>query len=111
MARIKGMPKTGGRCAGTPNKVTGTLKEFVVNLIDQNREQIENDLKQLEPKDRLTIIERLMGYVIPKQTKSDLQVQDWTNEKIEIVYVESGFKPKTSESDVDMGKKDYLCKR
>ena len=102
MSRAKGTPKTGGRSAGTPNRVTGTLKEFVADLIDQNREQIEKDLKRLEPKDRLTILERLMGYVIPKQTQSDLQVQDWTKEKLEIVLVESGVEPKPREEDVDL---------
>lgn len=66
MARQKGTPKTGGRKRGTPNKVTGTLKEFVANLIDQNRGQMERDLKTLNPKDRLFILERLMQYVLPK---------------------------------------------
>lgn len=102
MARTKGTPKTGGRCAGTPNKITGTLKEFVAVLIDQNREQIENDLKRLEPKDRLAILERLMAYIMPKQSQNDLQVKEWASNKIEIVYVESGRKPKTSEDDIDM---------
>ena len=45
MSRTKGTPKTGGRKAGTPNRVTGTLKEFVSNLIDQNMEQIEFFMK------------------------------------------------------------------
>lgn len=102
MSRAKGTPKTGGRCAGTPNKVTGTLKEFVASLIDQNRGQIEKDLQELEPKDRLTILERLMGYVMPKQTQSDVQVQDWAKEKLEIVYVSSGVEPKSREEDVEL---------
>ena len=67
MSRTKGTPKTGGRQAGTPNKVTGTLKDFISNLIENNREQIEADLKKLQPKDRLMILERLLQYVIPKQ--------------------------------------------
>lgn len=66
MARQKGTPKTGGRKAGTPNKVTGTLKEFIADLIDSNREQIEKDLKRLAPKDRLYILEKFVQYVIPK---------------------------------------------
>lgn len=69
MGRIKndGRGKTGGRVKGTPNKITSTLKEFISDLIDDNREQILADLRQLEPKERLMILERLMGYVIPKQ--------------------------------------------
>ena len=67
MGRAKGTPKTGGRKAGTPNKVTGTAKEWIAGLIDNNRTQIENDMKKLDPKERLQMLEKLMQYVIPKQ--------------------------------------------
>ena len=66
MTRPKGTPKTGGRTKGTPNKVTTTLKEFVTNLINQNRRQMKRDLKSLSPKDRLYILDKLMQYVLPK---------------------------------------------
>lgn len=101
MSRTKGTPKTGGRSAGTPNKITGTLKEFVANLIDQNREQIEKDLKRIEPKERLMILERLMAYVLPKQNTNNIQVGDLFS-KIEIGYVESGYEPVSSESEIDL---------
>lgn len=67
MGRIKGSPKTGGRQAGTPNRVTVELRDFVSNLIDDNRGQILDDLKKLKPTERLSFLERLMQYVIPKQ--------------------------------------------
>ena len=69
MSRKKGQPKTGGRQAGTPNKITGTLKDFVANLVDDNREQITKDLKVLRPKERLLVLERMMQYVLPKHIK------------------------------------------
>lgn len=72
MSRQKGTPKTGGRKAGTPNKVTTTLKEFIAQLLDENREQIAEDLGKLTPKDRLLIFERFMQYVIPKQKEVEL---------------------------------------
>jgi len=102
MSRAKGTPKTGGRSAGTPNKITGTLKEFVANLIDQNRQQIEKDLKRIEPKERLMILERLMAYVLPKQNTNNIQLMDEQFSKIEIGYVESGYKPVSSESEIDL---------
>lgn len=71
MGRQKGTPKTGGRQAGTPNKVTGTIKDFLANVIDSNREQIEKDLKALEPKDRLVMLERFMQYITPKKHEED----------------------------------------
>lgn len=68
MARTKndGKGRLGGRRKGTPNKVTGNLKAFLADLIDDQREQIVTDLAGLEPKDRLLMIERFMQYVIPK---------------------------------------------
>lgn len=99
MARMKGTPKTGGRKAGTPNKLTGTLKEFITNLIDQNRQQIEDDISQLEPKERLSILERLMGYVIPKQTKYD--APDFEKDTTVVIeMVDAPYKPVSREEDV-----------
>lgn len=66
VGRKKGTPKTGGRTAGTPNKTTAAIKEWIVSLIDANKEQIENDLTTLEPKERLQIFLKLMDYVVPK---------------------------------------------
>lgn len=78
MSRQKGTPKTGGRKAGTPNKITGTLKDFVSGLIEDNREQMQKDLKALSPKDRLLVLERFLQYVLPKQQAiaADLSVEE-----------------------------------
>lgn len=76
MARQKndGRGRLGGRAAGTPNKVSGTLKEWLTSLIDKNRAQIEKDLQDLEPKERLQMIEKLMQYVIPKQAAQQVKL-------------------------------------
>ena len=71
MSRPKGMPKTGGRAKGTPNKVTNSLREWIASIIDKNKEQIESDLEELEPKERLQIILKLIDYVIPKAQAED----------------------------------------
>lgn len=70
MARQKndGRGRLGGRAKGTPNKVTGTVREWLSDLIDRNRAQIEEDLKGLDPKTRLYMLEKFMQYVIPRQT-------------------------------------------
>jgi hypothetical protein len=70
-----GRGRLGGRVKGTPNKVTATLKEFIKNLIDNNRAQIIDDLRALQPYQRLLFIERLIGYVLPKQAAVDVKSQ------------------------------------
>lgn len=72
-----GNPK--GRPKGTPNKVTTTLKEWIAQLIDGNRERIERDFRQLSAKDRLLIVERLLPYVIPKQQAITGEFQSGVN--------------------------------
>lgn len=87
MARQKndGRGRLGGRAAGTPNKVSGTLKEWLTSLIDKNRDQIEKDLQDLEPKERLQMIEKLMQYVIPKQAAQQVKLDfdNMTDEQLE----------------------------
>lgn len=56
-----------GRPKGTPNKITADMRDWLSAVIDKNRKQMEKDLKRLEPKDRLQILEKMMQYVIPKQ--------------------------------------------
>lgn len=81
MSRQKGTPKTGGRAKGTPNKITGTLKDFVSGLIDDNREQMQKDLKALNPKDRLLVLEKFLQYTLPKQQAitADVSVEEQPN--------------------------------
>ena len=76
MGRVKndGRGRLGGRSVGTPNKVSGTMKVWLTSLIDKNRKQIEQDLKDLYPKDRLQVIEKLMQYVIPKQAAQQVKL-------------------------------------
>lgn len=75
MSRKKGTEKTGGRTKGTPNKTTSNLKNWINALIEDNREQVVKDLKKLEPKDRLVILERLMQYIVPKQQSISVEAQ------------------------------------
>lgn len=64
-----------GRPKGSPNKVTTELKAWIQQLIDGNRKKFETDLKKLDPKDRLLILEKLMQYVVPKQQSISVEAQ------------------------------------
>lgn len=72
--RPKGTEKTGGRKKGTPNKSTSTLRDWVQQLMDGNRQQIEDDLKLLPPKDRVTTLLKLLDYVIPRMQSVSAKV-------------------------------------
>ncbi len=93
MSRLKGTPKTGGRKAGTPNKISVGLKDFISKLLFKNRKQIEKDLQELQPKERLFILEKLMQYVIPKQREfeisAELQSEQTEQDKRDMEIIES----------------------
>ncbi|HPQ79426.1 MAG TPA: hypothetical protein PLG47_03180 [Candidatus Dojkabacteria bacterium] len=74
MSRTKGCKKTGGRMKGTPNKVTGNIKVWLTEVIDNNRKQIIRDLKALEPKERLQMIEKFMQYTVPKMQSVQAEI-------------------------------------
>ena len=102
MSRKAGTIKTGGRKAGTPNKVTGALREFVVSLLEENREQVLLDMASVSPKDRLMIFERLLGYVIPKRVENEWQLSDGGQNKIEIGFIKCGVEPVSSEDEINI---------
>jgi hypothetical protein len=55
--------KTGGRQAGTPNKVSHEVRELIVSLSEK---YLASDLESLEPRDRAVILTRLLSYVVPR---------------------------------------------
>jgi hypothetical protein len=79
-----------GRPLGTPNKVTTEIKTWLSGLLDKNRRQIESDLKQLEPKDRLVILERLMQYTVPKMQamQAQIDINRLSDEQLDMVINE-----------------------
>ncbi len=54
-----------GRPKGVPNKVTTDLRQWITNFLEENREQIQQDWKGLEPKDRIVLFEKLLKYALP----------------------------------------------
>lgn len=92
MARPKddGRGRLGGRAKGTPNRATATLKDWVGNLIDKNRKQVERDLRALEPKDRLAMIEKLLQYVMPKQqaVKAEVDYSNLSDAQLDLIVDE-----------------------
>jgi len=79
-----------GRPVGSSNKVTTEIKTWIQALIDDNRGQLEADLKKLEPKERWQIIERLMQFVTPKMqaVESTMELDMLSEEHIDKIVVD-----------------------
>lgn len=58
--------KTGGREAGTPNKLTSDLRERISDFLNDNWEQIEKDFQTIEPEKRVLLFEKLLSFTLPK---------------------------------------------
>ena len=58
--------KFGGREKGTPNRLTKELRSVLKDIVYQELEKIEEHLDELEPKERLELVLKLMPYTLPK---------------------------------------------
>jgi hypothetical protein len=72
----KGRAKTGGRTKGTPNKAQKFSKDFIQQTIDEyvNSGLFANDMKAMQPKERIDAISKLVGYIIPKLQASSVDI-------------------------------------
>jgi hypothetical protein len=68
--------KTGGRTKGTPNKITAEIREHYQNLITSNLDLLDDDLKSLEPMQRIKAIIELSKFVLPTLKATDLSIND-----------------------------------
>ena len=64
--------KTGGRIKGVPNKLTKELRTVLKNVLAKEIEKISDTLEQLEPKDRLEMVIKLLPYALPKVVSIDM---------------------------------------
>ena len=57
--------KTGGRTVGTPNKGTTVIRQRIKEYLDSEIENVFEDIKTLEPKDRVNFYFKMLNYVVP----------------------------------------------
>ena len=68
MANTTGL-KYGGREKGTPNRLTKELRAILKEALHKELESISELLEQLEPKERLEVLIKLMPFVFPRMNK------------------------------------------
>jgi len=76
-----GLPKgrtnnKAGRPPGTRNLTTKQAKEVLNGILKQNftPAKVNRDLKQLEPRQRLEVLTKLLSYVLPRPTEGSLNI-------------------------------------
>lgn len=65
----------GGRTKGSSNKATSKVRDAYTNLLEDNLQQLKEDFKELEPKDRIKLFLDLSKYVIPQLKQTDITTQ------------------------------------
>lgn len=61
-----------GRPKGAIDRMTLQVKQTIVQFVNDNIEGIQDDFDTLDPKDKLIFIEKMLGYVIPRQQQNNL---------------------------------------
>jgi len=94
MGRPKGTPKTGGRVAGTPNRVTQEFRETVTRLLEDNAENVAEWLARVaadDPDKALQRLAQLAEYAAPKLSRSEVKTEvDIPVSRIQIEVVRAG---------------------
>ena len=79
--------KYGGRVAGTPNKVTGDLRQSIQSFLDANWCNVQKEFDQLESRDKLLFIDKLLKYALPtlQATTLTTDLQTLSDEQLDIL--------------------------
>jgi hypothetical protein len=95
MGLKKGMTNNpNGRPTGSVNKVTGTMREKLNMFLEENFDIIQEDFKQLDPKDKLLFYTKILPFGIPTLKAVDHsgsiknKLEGLTNEQINEVIFE-----------------------
>jgi hypothetical protein len=72
--------KTGGRTAGTPNRVTSELRKTLKGIIAAELDELPTTLAELPARERLDLLIKLLPFALPKvNTISGTYDRDWTS--------------------------------
>jgi hypothetical protein len=69
----KGLPKTGGRQVGSPNKVTIEVKQAIAAFTSNNSEKLDKWLNEVDdPAKRLDLYFKALEYTMPKLARTEV---------------------------------------
>ena len=75
----KGHDKAVGRPKGSSNKATSKVRDSFTSLLEDNLDQLKEDFKELEPKDRIKLFLDLSKYVIPQLKQTEVKLDGELN--------------------------------
>ncbi len=77
MARPKGLPKTGGRKAGSPNKLTNELRDALGEVLYKQitPRKLNTLLRSLKPMERINALTKLLRFTLPELQSIDVKTQ------------------------------------
>lgn len=80
--------KLGGRKVGSKGKANQDIREAFKDILIDNLDKLNDDVKQLEPRDRIKAILDISNYILPKLRSTDkiIEVQELKNFNIKDLY-------------------------
>ena len=81
--------KYGGRTKGTPNRTTAETKEILQTVISKELDNTDTLLEQLEPKERLDAIIKILPYIIPKQSEMTIENKETDFKPVVIQFIDN----------------------
>lgn len=81
--------KLGGRTKGSKNKVNQPIRNKFLELLETNMVKFQQDLDELEPRDRIKLLLDMASYVIPKLKAVEHTDRELNDRKVVVSFVNS----------------------
>ena len=87
---FKGVPNISGRPKGSLNRTTQRTKKAIEKIVSNELKNIDELLGQLEPKERLDVLIKLLPYIVPKNRhiEVDVDVQNHQFQPVTLTVIE-----------------------
>jgi len=97
MTGFRGVRNANGRPKGSLNKTSVQTKKIIEKLVSNELKNIDSLLEQLDPKDRIDALIKLLPYVIPKNSHIEIDAPAHQFQPITITVIEETLKIEANE--------------